>query len=114
MAAGVEPRTAGVGPAPTGLMQTLQSAFGIFALLGLAWLVSENRRAVSWKQAVVSLALTLVSALVLIKVPQVVAAFAIINRAVNAVAAATRAGTSFVFGYLGGGTLPYDLKVPGV
>jgi CNT family concentrative nucleoside transporter len=94
-------------------MQTLQSAFGIFALLGLAWLVSENRRAVSWKQAVVSLALTLVTALVLIKVPQVVAAFAIINRAVNAVAAATRAGTSFVFGYLGGGTLPYDLKVPG-
>ena len=94
-------------------MQTLQSAFGIFALLGLAWLVSENRRAVSWKQAVISLALTLVTALVLIKVPQVVAAFAIINRAVNAVAAATRAGTSFVFGYLGGGTLPYDLKVPG-
>ena len=41
------------------------------------------------------------------------AAFAVINRAVNAVAAATRAGTSFVFGYLGGGTLPYDLKVPG-
>src|SRR3954470_11311425 len=97
----------------TGLMQTLQSAFGIFALLGLAWLVSENRRAVSWKQAVISLALTLVTALVLIKVPQVVAAFAIINRAVNAVAAATRAGTSFVFGYLGGGTLPYELKVPG-
>ena len=94
-------------------MQTLQSAFGIFALLGLAWLVSENRRAVSWKQAVISLALTLVTALVLIKVPQVVAAFAIINRAVDAVAAATRAGTSFVFGYLGGGTLPYDLKVPG-
>ena len=106
MAAWVEPRT-------TGLMQILQSAFGIFALLGLAWLVSENRRAVSWKQAVISLALTLVTALVLIKVPQVVAAFAIINRAVNAVAAATRAGTSFVFGYLGGGTLPYDLKVPG-
>src|SRR3954462_3079951 len=94
-------------------MQTLQSAFGIFALLGLAWLVSENRRAVLWKQAAISLALTLVTALVLIKVPQVVAAFAIINRAVDAIAAATRAGTSFVFGYLGGGTLPYELKVPG-
>ena len=26
--------------------------------------------------------------------------------------AATRAGTSFVFGYLGGGTLPFDLKSP--
>ena len=36
-----------------------------------------------------------------------------INDAVGAIAAATRAGTSFVFGYLGGGALPYDLKVPG-
>ena len=41
------------------------------------------------------------------------AAFAYVNQAVGAIAAATRAGTSFVFGYLGGGTLPYDLKVPG-
>ena len=37
----------------------------------------------------------------------------VINDAVDAIAAATRAGTSFVFGYLGGGPLPYDLKVPG-
>ena len=29
------------------------------------------------------------------------------------IAAASRAGTSFVFGYLGGGQLPYELKVPG-
>ena len=94
-------------------MQNLQSTFGIFALLALAWLISENRRAVSWKQAVVGLAATLVTALLLIKVPQVASAFAVINRAVDAIAAATRAGTSFVFGYLGGGTLPYDLKVPG-
>ena len=94
-------------------MQTLQSAFGIFALLGLAWLVSENRRAVSWKQAVISLALTLVTALVLIKVPQVVAAFAIINRAVNAVAAATPEGTSVGYDCRGGRTLPHDLKIPG-
>ncbi len=41
------------------------------------------------------------------------AAFAYVNQAVGAIAAATRAGTSFVFGYLGGGALPYDLKVPG-
>ncbi len=41
------------------------------------------------------------------------AAFAAINDAVGAIAAASRAGTSFVFGYLGGGQLPYELKVPG-
>ena len=38
-------------------------------------------------------------------------ASASVNRAVGAIAAATRAGTSFVFGYLGGGALPYELKV---
>src|SRR6266536_5049120 len=31
-------------------METLQSAAGIAALLGLAWLISENRRAVEWKR----------------------------------------------------------------
>src|SRR5581483_2265942 len=40
-------------------------------------------------------------------------AFAAVNAAVNAVAAATRAGTSFVFGYLGGGPLPFEPKTPG-
>jgi CNT family concentrative nucleoside transporter len=94
-------------------MERLQSAFGVFALLALAWLLSENRRAVSWRQAILGLALTLVTALVLLKLPYVASAFAAINRAVDAIAAATRAGTSFVFGYLGGGALPYDLKVPG-
>src|SRR5205823_13657294 len=45
--------------------------------------------------------------------PQVATAMGAINRAVDAIAAASRAGTSFVFGYLGGGTLPFELKVPG-
>src|SRR6202035_3541658 len=36
-----------------------------------------------------------------------------INRAVEIIAAATKAGTSFVFGYVGGGTLPFELKTPG-
>ncbi len=38
---------------------------------------------------------------------------AAINDAVDAIAAASRAGTPFVFGYLGGGELPFELKVPG-
>ena len=94
-------------------MLQLQSAAGVIAFLGIAWAISENRSAVAWKQAAMGLALTVVVAIILIKVPQVTAAFAAVNQAVGAIAAATRAGTSFVFGYLGGGTLPYDLKVPG-
>ncbi len=94
-------------------MQTLQSAFGVFALLGIAWIISEDRRAVAWVQAAVALLVTFVTAVVLLKVPAVARAFGAINNAVDAISAASKAGTAFVFGYLGGGQLPFELKVPG-
>ena len=94
-------------------MLQLQSAFGVLALLAIAWALGENRRAVSWRQMAIGLAVTVVTALVLIKLPLVGRAFGAINDAVNTIAAASRAGTSFVFGYLGGGALPFDLKTPG-
>ncbi|HKF12981.1 MAG TPA: nucleoside transporter C-terminal domain-containing protein [Xanthobacteraceae bacterium] len=94
-------------------MQNFQSAFGIFALLAISWIVSEDRRGVAWRQAAAALVVTLATAVVLLKVPVVTRAFAAINNAVDAIAAANKAGMSFVFGYLGGGELPFELKVPG-
>ena len=94
-------------------MLQLQSAFGVIALLGLAWLCGENRGKVSLRKAVVGLAVTIATAVVLLKLPIVTRAFGAINDAVSTIAAASRAGTSFVFGYLGGGALPFDLKAPG-
>jgi CNT family concentrative nucleoside transporter len=94
-------------------MLQLQSSFGVLALLAIAWAFGENRGAVSLRQAAVGLLVTVLTAVALIKVPPVARGFGAINDAVGAIAAATRAGTSFVFGYLGGGGLPFDLKVPG-
>src|SRR3954454_12995902 len=94
-------------------MLQLQSAFGIVALLAIAWALGENRRAVSLKQTALGLLVTILTAVILIKVPVVAHAFGTINEAVGAISAASRAGTSFVFGYLGGGTLPFELKTPG-
>jgi CNT family concentrative nucleoside transporter len=94
-------------------MQELQSAFGMVALLAVAWIISENRRAVSWRQAAIGLGVTFATAVLFLKVPAVGAAFSAINNAVDAIAEATKAGTSFVFGYVGGGPLPFELKVPG-
>ena len=94
-------------------MLQLQSAFGIFALLALAWAFGENRHAVSLRQAAIGLGVTLLTAVALIKLPVVAHAFGAINDAVGAIASASRAGTSFVFGYVGGGALPFDLKAPG-
>ncbi|MEA2953893.1 MAG: concentrative nucleoside transporter, family [Alphaproteobacteria bacterium] len=94
-------------------MQHLQSAIGIVALLAFAWAISEDREAVSWRRVGLSLLLTFVLAVLFLKVPQFKTAFGVVNAAVDAVASATRAGTSFVFGYLGGAPLPFELKIPG-
>jgi len=94
-------------------MLQVQSAFGIAALLALAWAFGENRRAVSVRQAAIGLAVTLITAVMLIKLPVVARAFGAINDVVGEISSASRAGTSFVFGYLGGGPLPFELKAPG-
>jgi concentrative nucleoside transporter, CNT family len=94
-------------------MLNLQSAAGVIAIIAIAWLISENRSAVNWRQAATGLAVTVLLALLLLKVPQVKYAFNWIETAVEAIAAATKAGTSFVFGYVGGAPPPFDPKTPG-
>ncbi len=94
-------------------MLQLQSAFGIVALLALTWALGENRRHVSLRQAAVGLGVTFAAAVILVKLPGAARLFGAINNAVGAIASASRAGTSFVFGYLGGGALPFELKTPG-
>lgn len=94
-------------------MQSLQSALGICVLLTLAWAISERHGGVSWRRAGASLALTIALALLLLKVPPVRAAFAAANAPIDAISAATHAGTAFVFGYIGGAPLPFESKLPG-
>jgi CNT family concentrative nucleoside transporter len=94
-------------------MLQLQSCLGVLAIPAIAFALSENHGAVSWRRVLPAMALTVVLTLLLLKIPASRSAFAAANAAVDAVAAATRAGTSFVFGYVGGGTLPFDPKFPG-
>jgi len=94
-------------------MQNLQSALGVIALIGFAWAISENRRAVSPRRVATGLAISLVLAVLFLKVPPITAAVGSANHVIDAIAAASRTGTSFVFGYIGGGALPFELKFPG-
>jgi CNT family concentrative nucleoside transporter len=96
-------------------MQTaaLHSVAGFFALHLLAWLVSERRNAVGWRSVAAGMALTLALGVVLLKVPPVSEVFLNLNSVVAALERATQDGTSFVFGYLGGGPLPFEEKQPG-
>src|SRR5262249_55918884 len=94
-------------------MQALQSGLGVVAITAIAFLISENRRAVPWRPVITGLALTFAPTLLTPKIPQTEIALRWINRGVEAVAAARGAGTAFVFGYVGGGALPFDPKTPG-
>ena len=90
-----------------------QSVAGILAFAGLAWLLSENRRRVNLKRVCVGVALQLVLAVVLLHVPLAREVFTLLNRMVLALQEATTAGTAFVFGFLGGGELPFAERYPG-
>lgn len=81
-------------------------------LLGLAWLLGE-RRAVAWRVVLAGLALQFAFAAVLIRFPPATDAMLLLNRAALALQEATDAGSGFVFGYLGGGALPFAEAHPG-
>ena len=91
----------------------IQSGIGLLGLALLAWVVGGCRRGVSWRVVAAGLGLQLLLAAALLHIPPLRAAFALVGRAVSALAEATKQGTSLVFGYLGGAPLPFAEPFPG-
>jgi len=94
------------------LLLHLQSALGIVVILTAAWIFSENRRAFPARTVAVGFALQIALALLLLKVPFARTLLFSLNGVVDALAAATKAGTSFVFGYVGGAPAPFAVVNP--
>ena len=90
----------------------LHSLAGFFALHLLAWLASQRRSTVAWRTVGSGMALTAALGVLLLKVPPVSELFLNLNAVVTALERATQAGTSFVFGYLGGGPAPFEVTHP--
>lgn len=82
-------------------------------LLSVAWLLSENRRVIHRRMIIAGVALQVLIALLMLKAPLFREFFVVLNAVVNSFQEATQAGTSFVFGYLGGGPLPFVETRPG-
>jgi len=82
-------------------------------LVALAWALSENRRAVPWRAVASGLVLLVALAVLFLKVPYIKEAFMKANDALLVLERATQAGTSLVFGYLGGGPAPYQVSDAG-
>ena len=92
--------------------ETARALLGVVVFLGIGWLLSENRRALPWRPVLVGLACQITLAILLTKVPAITAGFAAATHAVDALQAASRAGSSFMFGYLGGGRAPFSMADP--
>jgi CNT family concentrative nucleoside transporter len=90
-----------------------QSIAGLIVFAVIAWSMSENRRQIKLKVAVTGIVIQLLVGLILLKLPLFRDFFLLLNRVVLSLEEATTAGTSFVFGYLGGGELPFTEKYPG-
>ena len=78
----------------------MQGILGVACILGLAWLLSSNRSEVRWKAVAVGIAIQVAIILLFLRVPGLYDAVLALKHFVDAVDAATRAGTEFVFGHL--------------
>lgn len=94
-------------------MERLHSAIGLIAIFAIAWAISENRRAVGMRIPVVGILLQVVLATIMLNIAVLRDAVGFLNETILALQSATKAGTSLVFGYLGGGTLPFQESYPG-
>ncbi len=95
------------------LPENVQALAGVALILGLCWLVSENRKRFPLVLAVCAIAIQLVLVFVLFRLPATRDALQGVNGAVEGLASSTQAGTNFVFGYLSGTTPPYTETNPG-
>lgn len=88
----------------------MQAILGILVVIGITWVLSEQKHNVKPVEIVVVLVGQIVLAALLLRAPVVAKALGALNVLVQAIGDASREGTSFVFGYLGGGDLPFELQ----
>lgn len=81
----------------TGFLNRAVSLFGILALLGVAFLLSTNRKRINWKVVAWGVGLQLVFALLILKMPGGELVFDTATTAVAKLLQFTDAGSSFIF-----------------
>ncbi|MGZ8253228.1 MAG: NupC/NupG family nucleoside CNT transporter [Burkholderiaceae bacterium] len=93
-------------------MYAVQSLFGVAAMLAICWALSENRRQIPWRMVGSGIVLAALLAAALLKIPALADVLASLNGVMTALESALAAGTTFVFGHLGGGGTPYTVTDP--
>ena len=93
----------------TSVFSRIMSIVGIFGFIGIAWLLSNNRKKVLWKLVAVGTAIQLVFAIFILWTPVGRAIFSWLNDAVTVLLNFTSAGTSFLFASYAAGTIESPL-----
>jgi CNT family concentrative nucleoside transporter len=75
-----------------------RAILGIALIVGIAWLLSENKKKFPWKIALGAVVMMYAFTLLLFGVPVIRAGLDSVNEGINVLIAATREGTRFVFG----------------
>ena len=91
----------------------MQAILGIVVLIAISWTLSEARQEIRWRTVLIGLAIQFALALILLRVPMVSDTLLLLNQLVHAIEQATTAGSSFIFGYLGGGSTPFEVSAEG-
>jgi len=92
-------------------MAVIQALVGVVVIITAAWLIG-GRKPFDKRIVLGGLGLQLLFVVLFLKVPLANQALVALNQLVMLLDQATTAGTSFVFGYLGGGELPFEATRP--
>jgi CNT family concentrative nucleoside transporter len=92
--------------------EILHALAGLAAIVAVAWVASEDRARVPWRTVAGGIALAFALAALCLELPPAAAALESLNAVVDALDRATTAGTAMVFGYLGGGPMPFAQTDP--
>lgn len=91
----------------------IQPLIGLLAFVLIAWILSESRSSVNWKLVLSGIAVQLVLGFLLLGIEFMQGILNSLNAVVLVIEQSTQAGTALVFGYLGGGSLPFAESGPG-
>ena len=94
-------------------LDNARGLLGVFAAMAVCWALSENKLKFPFGLAAACLALQATLVVALFAAPNAQAILGAMSGVISGLARATREGTQFVFGYLGGGEQPFPIANEG-
>jgi CNT family concentrative nucleoside transporter len=90
----------------------LQGVVGIGVFVAIAVVLSQDRALINWRLVISAIVMQFVICVAFTQLSFLQSALEALNSGVQALSQASAKGTSFVFGYIGGGPAPFEIKDP--